>query len=261
MWNLLITCLCVCLFAIEEARAGDPSPINLKRKLVSVDIDMPDWAKALNLFESRLGFPFLLELNTLTYRSASMYHGKTEAEAATLSKLFKVHLKNVTVEEAIKFILKDQAGYNYEVIDGVVLHVYPNGIQNRTNYPLNTVVSNFAIEQKDISKDWYMKEFGALVDPMRIDLGNTYGYVFGTCLSPRVFHNVTLREILIALAKTCRTQWVFEPLPPDELRLRVAEWGDDFYPQGKRIEARGGDWYQLQCLNPKEDTVVDGVLR
>ncbi len=258
--------LCVCLVAVvcrsmPEAAAIEPTRIDLRRRLVRVDIERPTWSRALHFLSARLGFSIFLEINTLDYRSESLLHGKTESEAAAFVMQRGVHLRNVTVEEAIQSLLKDHPDYRYEIVGGSLLHVYPEGIQRRADWPLNTRVEKFAIEQEEISADWYRKKFEAFVDPMRIDLGNVAGSAFGACLSRRVFSKIALREILIELSKTCRVDWVFEPLPPEELNLRIASWGAGFYPQGKKIQARGGDWYQLHCFPTSEDIIADGVLR
>src|SRR5207249_3599109 len=105
-------------------------------------------------------------------------------------------------------------------------HVYPVGIQDRADWPLNTVPNRFVIEERDITQQWYRKQFEELVDPLQIDLGNMHNTAFARCLTPRGFKEVTLRKILIELAKTCRFCWVFEPLPPEELNARIRGWGD-----------------------------------
>jgi len=258
MHNQLMA-LCLCLFTLANTAVGEPDRIALERKLVSVDIELPTWTHVLNVFLARLGYPFLLELDTLSYRSASLLHNKTEAQAMLMR--YRLHLKNVTVEDVLKFILKDQPRYRYKVIDGAVIHIYPDGIEKRHNWPLNVVLQDFPIEEKDISEAWYLDQFMALAEPMRIDLGQAPGREFATCLSPKLFRGFTLRQLLIELSKTCRTQWVFEPLPPTELKIRISAWGASAYPQGERIKQSGGDWYQLHCLGSREDIVQDGVMR
>jgi hypothetical protein len=199
--------------------------------------------------------------DTVALTSRSMLHEKTEAEAGKILTQFEVHLKDVSLEDTIKFILKNQPGYTYEVADGAVVHIYPVGIQGRPSWPLNAKVKQFAIERQEISQTWYRKQFEQLVDPLRIDLGKMQGRDFAGCLSPRIFEGVTLRQILMELSKACRIGWVFEPLPLTEVKVRRMDWGDSFYPQGERIEARGGDWYQLYGAPVGPDSIVDGVLR
>jgi hypothetical protein len=258
----LVICLSVLTHAgFGHAQVAEPARLDLNRRFAKVDTEKPTWEWALELVLNRASVPSLLETDRVAIHSRARMHGKTEAEAEKIFAQFKVHLKDVTLEDTIKFILKDQPNYRYEVVDGSVLHVYPVGIQNQTNWPLNSVINHFAIEQKDISKGWYRKQFEGLVDPVRIDLGTMRNERLAACLSPRVFEGVTIRQVLIELSKTCRCQWVFEPLPPEELKVRIEEWGDGFYPQGKKIEARGGDWYQLYGAPVGPDSVVDGVLK
>ncbi len=76
-----------------------------------------------------------------------------------------------------------------------------------------------------------------------------------------MFEGVALRTILADFSKKCRVGWICEPLPAEEVKYRVANWGGDFYPEGKNIEARGGDWYQLHCLPAPADNVVNGVVK
>lgn len=219
--------------------------IDLGRKIKEVAIVRPTWAHGLDLLLTRSGIPFLLEVSTLTYRSEMMMRGKTEAEASRITTQFRVNLKDVTIEEAVRIILKDVPDYRYEIINGTVLRVYPANIESRPYWPLNAVVQGFAIEQVNISTRWYRQEFEKMLDPFNVDLGNIYGRHFAKCLKPRTFQATTLRQILIELTKTCDTAWVFEPLPADEVQLRILDWGDGFYPQGREILKRGGDWYQL----------------
>lgn len=262
MTSWLVICLSVLTHAgFGHAQAAETARLDLNREFVKVDTEDPTWEWALGLVLNRANVPYLLETDRLSFNSRSRMHGRTEAEAGKIFTQFKVHLKDVTLEDAIKFILKDQPNYRYEVVEGTVLHIYPVGIQNRTNWPLNSVVNQFAIEDKDISKGWYRKQFEGLVDPLRIDLGTMRNERLAACLSPRVFQGVTVRQVLIELSKTCRCCWVFEPLPPEELKVRMTDWGDGFYPQGKKIAARGGDWYQLYGAPVGPDSVVNGIVK
>lgn len=243
------------------AQVTDPTRLNLDRKLFAVDTESPTWQWALGFVLNRAGVPYLLESDRLAFRSHSRLRGKTEDEAEKIFTQFKVHLKDVTLEDTIRFILKDQPNYRYEVVDGFLLHIYPVGIEKRPDWPLNATIKHFAIERKDISEEWYRKQFEGLVTPLQVDVGTIVNRGFTRCLSPRVFEGLTLRQLLIELSKTCRYFWIFEPLPPEEVRVRIQDWGDGFYPQGKKIESHGGEWFQLTCEPLPTEGVVNGVLK
>ncbi len=238
-----------------SAQDGNQPPIDLSRKLSEFRTVKPNWAIGLMVLLDRSGIPYLFELDTLTYQDMSvrdklgLFRAPSEEQKRRIEKwatAFKVDLKDVTIEQAIKEILKDQPRYTYEIIGGGrCLHVFAHGIQERKDWPLNQPVPEFSINQEQINQGWYRKVLGVFLMKYQVHIGEFRGQEFVQKLQPRSFRNITLRELLTELAITCRMGWIVEPFPEEEIRFRDTH-NKEYYERGYDIGRPGTNgWYQI----------------
>ena len=233
------------------AQEGNQSPVELNQKLPEFRTARQNWVAALGLLLYKTDIPYLFELDTLTYRDMSardklgLFTGPKERTEKWFTA-FKVDLRNVTIEQAMKEILKDQPRYTYEVVeDGRCLHVFPRGIQEHRDWPLNRTVTEFSIEHQQTNTKWYRGVFGPFLLRYKVHIGEFDSINFSKRLMPRTFKNVTLRELLVQLSVMCRMQWIVEPFPEEEIKFRET-YNKEYYERGYDIGRPGSnDWYQI----------------
>lgn len=237
------------------AQVSNRSPIDLSRRLAEFQTERSSWASALGLLLDKTDIPYLLELETLTYQDMSvryklgLFTGSEEERTERGRQWhtrFKVDLKDVTIEEALKRILKDQPRYTYEIaMDGRCLHIFPRGIQERKDWTLNQPVAKFTVDEQQINRKWYRGVFGPFLLKYQVHIGEFDSSDFSRRLVPRKFDNITLRELLMQLSAMCQMQWMVEPFPEEEIKAREIIDKKRF-ERGYDIGRPGSNgWYQI----------------
>lgn len=249
---------------LAPAQEVNGPPVDLSRKLTEFRIERRNWAVALMILLERNRIPYLLEMDTLTYRDMSvrdklgLFNGSKEQQGEKGRQwftAFKVDLKDVTIDQVMKEILKDQPRYTYEVVaDGRCLRVFPRDIQKREEWPLNRNVEEFSIEQQQLADKGYRKTFGVFLLKYQVHIAEFNWRGPSQCLSARVFHNVTLRKLLTELAATCHVGWAVEPLPEEEIKFREIH-DKEYYERGYDIGRPGTNgWCQIHYSFLNEPT-------
>jgi hypothetical protein len=237
------------------AQESNRPTVNLNAKLPEFQTVKPNWAIALLVLLHKTNIPYLLELDTLTYRDMSvrdklgLFTGSEQARLERGTKwatAFKVDLKNVTVKDALNEILKDQPRYTYDLVENArCLHIFPRGIQERKEWPLNQPVPEFSISQEQINRAWYRKVFGVFLLKYQIHIGEFNGGEFAQSLNPQMYHDVSLRKLLTELSATYRVGWIVEPFPEEEIEFREVH-NKEYYERGYDIGRPGSNnWYQI----------------
>lgn len=229
----------------------------LNKRLAVVQMRTPSWHIAVRSLASQNKIPCLLELDTLSlldmttrYKMGLFDKPLSEKESSDRLTKYKFELKNATFEEALREILKSDPRYTYELTEGGrCLHVFPRGILERSDWPLNHVVSGFHIDDRSTNNQWYRKVFGPFLFQHKVHIGIFRENGLDRRLKLKRYDDISLRQLLMALAVTLDVGWTIEPLPEEEIAVRetLAKRGICDYRGYDIGQPIGPGWCQLHC--------------
>ena len=251
---LMVSLPSCCTSAEVMTTETSQQPIDLGRKLTAFRTQRRNWVAAFMALMNQTETPYLLELDTLTYRDMSvrkrlgLFDGTADEQrrrGLEWANEFRINLKQTTIEEALRKILSGQPGYTYEVVShGRCLHVFPQGIQERNGWPLNQLVADF-FTSRQVGDRWYRETFGPFLFKYQVHIGEFNSVEISQRLTPRRFAGVPLRQMLCDLAAMCQVGWILEPFPEEEMLAREAI-DREYYERGYDIGRPGSnDWYQI----------------